>query len=456
MIGWLQWKPILSLTTHNGGRRLIDQVSRIADEIEDKVIGYRRDFHRHAESGWTEFRTASLVARRLTDLGYQVQVGREVIKDEDRMGLPPAEALEAHWQRAVQQGGDREFLEAVRGGFTGVVGILHNGEGPTVGLRFDMDAIDMQESHSPDHRPVQEGFVSVNDGAAHTCGHDGHTAIGLGVAEALMRLKDEIHGTVKLVFQPAEEGVRGAKSMVGAGVVDDVDFMLGHHLYSGRETGQVSGGRGGYLATSKFDAVLTGAPAHAGGRPHAGKNALLAAATAVLNLYAIPRHRDGATRVNVGRLETGTGRNVIPASAHLAIETRGSTTELNDYMYDHAVRVLQAAAQMHDCSLEIRAMGAAQGADSDTELAERVERIAQQIEGFSIREPEGGGGSEDFTYMMRRVQENGGLATHIGVGADLGGWGHHTAEFDIDERALKGAIKLLSLVVLDVMKEAKS
>jgi aminobenzoyl-glutamate utilization protein A len=278
---------------------MIDQVNRIADKVEERAIGYRRDFHRYAESGWTEFRTASLVARCLTDLGYEVVVGGQVIKEADRMGLPHPDLLHWHWQRALEQGGDPEFLEAVRGGSTGVVGILRRGQGPTVGLRFDMDAVDITESERPEHRPACEGFASVNDGAMHACGHDGHTAIGLGVAEVLMSLMDQIRGTVKLIFQPAEEGVRGAKAMVGAGVVDDVDYLLGLHLYSGWQLGEIDPGRTNYLATTKFDATLVGAPSHAGGRPHEGKNALLAAATAVLNLHAIPRHKEGATRINV-------------------------------------------------------------------------------------------------------------------------------------------------------------
>ena len=432
---------------------MIERVSKIAGEIEKEIISYRRDFHRYAETGWVEFRTASIIARRLTDWGYRVKVGRDLFKDDHRMGLPSPDVLEEEWQRAVEQGGDPEFLDAVRGGFTGVMGILGNGQGPTIGLRFDIDALGVQESHSQDHRPVREGFASVNEGAMHSCGHDGHAAIGLGVAKVLMELKNEIRGTVKLVFQPAEEGVRGAKAMVSAGIVDDVDYMLGHHLYSGRKVGEISGGRGGYLATTKFDALFTGAPAHAGGSPQGGKNALLAAATAVLNLYAIPRHRDGATRINVGSLAAGTGRNVIPANAHLAIETRGQTTELNEHMYDYALRVLETSAAMHDCTLETRLMGGAQGANSDVKLAERVEKIALETGDFSVQVSEGGGGSEDYTYMMTRVQENGGLATHIGVGADLGGWGHHTSEFDIDESAFTGAIKILSAVVLDIMKE---
>ena len=422
-----------------------------AHKLEQQLIQDRRDFHRYAESGWFEFRTASIVARRLKDLGITVEVGREVISAEDRMGLPSRKELADQWMRSQAEGGDPHYLDRVKMGFTAVVGIIRNGDGPTVGIRFDMDALNIVESVSVDHRPAREGFASIHKGMAHACGHDGHTAIGLGVAQVLNSLRNEFQGTVKLIFQPAEEGVRGAKSMVSAGVVDDVNYLLGLHLSSGCPTGQIIGGKSGYLATSKFDAVFTGVPAHAGGAPHEGKNALLAAATAVLNLYAIPRHRAGATRINVGQLVAGTGRNVICPNAKLLIETRGKTTELNDYMVASARRVLESAAAMYDVSLEITPMGEAQSADSDEILAKTVERVAMDIGGFIIGERESSGGSEDFTYMIRRIQEKGGLATNINLGADLGGWGGHTAEFDFDERALPLGVALLSAVTIQLL-----
>ena len=431
-----------------------DQICALADTLASKLADYRRDFHRYAESGWLEFRTASLVARRLADLGFDVHVGREVVRDEARMGLPEQATLDAAWERAVAQGGDPAYLELLQGGFTGVVGVLRNGDGPTVGLRFDMDALDIQESAAEVHRPAREGFASVNDGAAHACGHDGHTALGLGVAEVLMTMRETFRGTVKLIFQPAEEGVRGAKSMVEAGVVDDVDVLLGLHLYGRWNLGEIECARSNFLATSKFDALIKGEPGHAGGDPQAGKNALLAAATAVLNLYAIPRHREGATRINVGKLIAGEGRNVICPEARLVIETRGATTELNVYMVERATRVLTSAAAMYDCTVEIIAMGSAPLATSDKALGERVESIALRMEGFSLHPPESGGGSEDYTYMMARVQALGGLATHIGLGAGIGAGGHHTATFDFDERALVDAVKLLLVVTVALLSDS--
>ncbi|MBN2005551.1 MAG: amidohydrolase [Anaerolineae bacterium] len=435
---------------------MIHDIRTRASALEAQLIADRRDFHKHAESGWTEFRTASRVARRLSDLGYAVAVGREVLREAARMGVPSPEVLEAHRLRALVQGGDPDFVELMRGGLTGVLGILDCGAGPTVALRFDMDALDLTESQDASHRPAREGFASINAGAMHACGHDGHTAVGLGIAQLLADLKPQLHGKVRLIFQPAEEGVRGARAMVESGVVDGVDFLLGHHLYNGRALGEIVSGLGGYLATTKFDAYLTGEAAHAGANPQAGRNALLAAATAALNLHALPRHRQGATRINVGRLEAGSGRNVIPASAHLVIETRGANTELNEAMYNAAVQVLEAAAAMYGCELKIVAMGAAQSAESSDALAARVERIAQALGGIRLAERGGSGGSEDFTTMMRRVQAHGGQATNIAVGAGGIGGAHHAATFDFDERALTTAVTLLGAVVADVMTNRES
>ncbi|MBI9046383.1 MAG: amidohydrolase [Anaerolineaceae bacterium] len=430
---------------------MAEDTRKVINKLSEKMQQIRQDFHKYAEPGWLEFRTASLVARKLTDLGYEIQVGREVIKADERMGLPDPDEIKEAWERAHQEGGDVEFLKKMEGGLTGVVATLKNGNGPSVGFRFDMDALYVVESQSKDHRPAKKGFASIHEGIMHACGHDGHVALGLGLAEALPQLKDSFKGTVKLIFQPAEEGVRGAKSMVAAGVVDDLDYVIGSHLYSGLETGKVVTGLSSGTATSKFDALITGSPAHAGGTPQSGKNALLAASTAVLNLYAIPRHADGPTRINVGKLEAGTGRNVICSLAKMLIETRGATIELNEYMVENAERILQHAADMYSCDLEIKAMGAAPVANSDPELVERVKDIIDQQEEFEVVIPEKGGGSEDFTYMMQRVQSRGGQALYLGFGADLGGWGHHTAEFDVDESALGKGLLVLILVLKDLL-----
>lgn len=448
-------------------RSIAARIAELSIALESQLIADRRNVHKHAESGWTEFRTAALVAQRLTGLGFDVRSGQDVCKAEARMGLPPDDVLESHWVRAADEGADPAFLAPLHGGFTGVVGTLHHGVGPTIGFRFDIDALNLVESAAPTHRPTVEGFASIHENVCHACGHDGHTAIGLGVAHVMSTLKSDVQGTIKLIFQPAEEGVRGARSMVEAGVVDDVDWLIGHHLVTGCALGELFPGMGGYSATRKFDVVITGAPAHAGGSPEGGHNALLAAATAALNLYALPRHREGFTRVNVGKLSAGSGRNVIPAQAHLVAEVRGETTSLCESMYQRALIVIESAAAMHGCCACVREMGQAGTAYSDAALADRVQAIASQLPDTSFHEMEKMGGSEDFTEMMRRVQERGGLVTNIGIGADFHGTRHldkqrdrvlpaHTGVYDFDERALPFAARLLATVGFDLMESHSS
>lgn len=426
---------------------MLNRVLTKANEIEQKIVEYRRDFHRYPEVGWTEYRTSSLIARRLKDLGYQVLAGRDVLSDEDRMGLPQERILDSHWQRALAQGGDPEFLELMKGGFTGVVGVLGGGEGRARALRFDIDALPISESGEASHFPVQAGFSSVNDGVMHACGHDFHGAAGLGIAEILADNKDELSGTVKLIFQPAEEGVRGAKSIVSKGILDDVDRVIGFHVQE-YGLGQISSGLSGFIATKKFDVFIHGKPAHAGGEPQDGANAMLAAATAVLNLHAIPRHRDGATRVNVGSVTAGSGRNIIPDRAHMIVETRGASSDLSRYMYDKAEKVIEHSCLMYDCGYDIVPMGEALSGESDPELMRLVEEAAEKIGGYDCIDKHESFGSEDFTYMMTKVQENGGKAVNIGIGADMRGDGFHSHNLDLNEGALKKAMVLISMLVL--------
>jgi len=434
---------------------MADKILDLVKEREEKLIAYRRDFHRHAEVAWTEFRTASIVADALAGFGYEVLVGEEVIVPEMMMGIPSTRELEAQQQRALAQGAKPEWVAKMGGGKTGVVGVMTMAQpGLTLAFRFDMDANDAVEAETEDHRPWREGFASVNKGAMHACAHDGHTAVGLVLAEILANLKDSLAGTIKIIFQPAEEGVRGAKAMMTSGVVDDVDYLIGMHLGIGlKSSGTVTCRTEGFLATTKLDAVFTGVPAHAGAAPETGRNALLAAASAALNLHAISRHSQGASRINVGVLQAGTGRNVVPPNAVLKLETRGTTTEINEYVYSEAVRMLQAAADMYGVTVELTQMGGAAGCSNDAELVDRISEIARRSNLFEEILPSGTiGGSEDCTYFMERVQQRGGKAAYLMVGTDLAA-GHHDSRFDFDENMLVAATALLGECAAELLKK---
>jgi len=356
------------------------QITAMADEMKGDLVAQRRDFHKYAEKGWFEMRTSSIIARKLTEMGYEVLVGDQVCKKDARMGVPSEEELEEQYARAVAQGADPEFVKYTKGGMTGVIGILRCGEGPTVAMRFDIDALGVFEEKDPSHRPACEGFASVNEGFMHACGHDGHGTIGLGVAKVLMSIKESLHGTIKLIFQPAEEGVRGAKAIVENGHLDGVDYLIGSHVSDKKEDDPavVIPGSHGSLATTKYDVYFHGVSAHAGGSPEKGKNVMLAVGTAILNLYAIPRNSAGMSRINVGTVEAGSGRNVIADIAKMEIEVRGETTEINQYMEEYAKNIIEGAAKMHGCTCDMRVMGSAYSLTSDQALMDRVRRVCEE------------------------------------------------------------------------------
>ena len=244
------------------------------DAMQPELVRIRRDLHRCPETGWLEMRTTAILAKALRAMGYETYTGRAVCKEGARLGLPDEAALAAHAERALSQGApEDELTQDVRAGYTGVVAVLRCGEGATLAMRFDIDALPMAECPQETHRPTREGFASVNPGMMHACGHDGHAAIGLGVAHILAAHRDALRGTVKLIFQPAEEGVRGAYAIVENGWLDDVDVLLASHIAptGQKDDGDVTVGTWGSLATTKYDAVFTGRAAHAGGFPEQGE-----------------------------------------------------------------------------------------------------------------------------------------------------------------------------------------
>jgi len=403
----------------------------------------RRDFHRYPETGWAEFRTTAVIADALEPLGWTLRLADEYICPDDVMGR--AADPEEEKARAVRQGANPAAV-AKLGEYTGLCAELDTGaDGPVTALRFDIDCVDVTEASDDEHLPAREGFASVNPGRMHSCGHDGHAAIGIALAEMLSieETRAALGGKIRLLFQPAEEGVRGGYAMSRAGVADDADNFIALHLGLGRPTGDVCGGIGGFLCTEKIDAVFRGISAHSGGEPHKGRNALLGAATAALNLHAIAPHSDGTTRINVGVMQAGDGRNVIAQNALLKIETRGETDDLKTYVSDRTAEVLEGAARMYGLSLSVTLQGAANTAESTPELAALVAEIARTTPGVNkISERGHMPGSDDAAWLMKRVQDNGGRAVYIGVGADTSA-GHHNDRFDFDETAMDIALEVL-------------
>ena len=418
-------------------------VSGMDAPSRDRLVELRREFHRRPEPGWREFWTTARIVEELESLPVdEILVGPEILADGERTAVPDDDELDEWYDRAAEAGAREDLLERMDGGYTGAMATVEGGSGPTVALRVDIDGLPRSESESDDHVPAREGFRSVHDGAMHACGHDAHITLGLGVLEAVAG--NDFPGTLKVVFQPAEETIGGARPIAESGLLDDVDALLAVHIGLDHPTGEVVAGVEGFLAVSQFRADFAGEPAHAGGQPNEGRNAVQAMATAVQNLYSIPRHEDGATRVNAGRVGGGTATNIVPEAAFVEGEVRGETTELMEYTRDRAERVLSSAAEMHDCEVDVERTGEAPGAESDDAVVDVVETIAGRTDGVeSVLRRDELGGSEDATVLMRRVQKTGGRAAYVGVGTDHPG-GHHTATFDVDEDSLPVGVDVLT------------
>ncbi|PSQ37817.1 amidohydrolase [Halobacteriales archaeon SW_5_70_135] len=422
----------------------------MSETAGDRLTSLRRELHRHPEPAWREFRTTARLVEELERTGVdELYVGPEAIDPEARMGLPPEAEIEEWRERAREAGADPDLLERMAGGVTGAVAVLRTGEGPTVALRTDIDALPRAESESEEHLPAREGFRSET-GAMHACGHDGHAAIGVGVLERVHR--SDFEGTFKLVLQPAEEVVGGGRAVVEGGHFDDVDHLLATHLGLDHPTGEVVAGVGGFLAVSHFEAVYEGEPAHAGAHPAQGHNAVQAMAGAIGDLYGIARHEDGATRVNVGQVHSDNAANIVAEEATMMGEVRGETTELMEYTWDRARTVMEGAAATHDCEVTVGKSGEAPSAESDQALVDLVAGVAREAGVDSVLDRAELGGSEDATYLMSHVQERGGLATYVGVGTDHPG-GHHTATFDVDERSLPIGVDVLASAVERIGRE---
>lgn len=417
--------------------------------LDEQLIAFRRERHMYPENGWTEFLTTSVLVKHLQALGFECIMGKEIHMSGDRYGVPGDAQLAKCMERAIAEGADPELVEKMRGGYTGVVGILDTGRpGPFTAMRADIDCVDVEECHEDTHFPCQAGFDSRHPKLAHACGHDFHTSIGLGVATVLAACREQLCGKFMIVFQPAEEGVRGGTSVAQSGILNGVDYLFGGHVTSGLPVGKYSAGSWGMASTYKVDMIFKGLGAHAGASPEAGHNAAAAAANAILNCLAISRNSKGGTRVNVGSGEFGPGRNVVPDYAILRAEVRGDTNELNEYMFERMLRVARGSADMYECDFSYQIVGHSIDCPSDPELRSLVADCAKEVEEITeVRDyVKVSGAAEDGTFLMEAVQRGGGKATYLQVGCD-GKYPHHNPRFDINEACILPTVKLYCTMV---------
>lgn len=417
---------------------------------EEQLIDWRREFHQYPEPGWCEFWTTVRIVGELEQMGVdEIHVGSDALDTDERLGVPDDSVLTEWFEQAKSRTDRTDLLDQIEGGNTGVIAVIHNGDGPTVGLRVDIDALPITESSDKSHKPTAKGFRSKNEGYMHACGHDSHIVFGLGTLQTVMQ--SEFTGTLKVFFQPSEELLGGGKAMAAGPHLDTVEYLLCAHVGLDYPTGTVVAGLDKPLALSRVEVKFEGESAHAGLAPNEGRNAVQAFVTAANNIYQIPRHNEGATRVNIGGIRADSAANVIADQATATVEVRGETTGLMEYMRDSVYRCVNSAAEMHECDVELSLTGESIREDSDEELVTLVSETASHIsQTFSVVPRDTLGASEDATYLMRSVKNNGGSATYIGIGGDNPS-GHHTSTFDIDEGCLPIGVSLLSRSAFELL-----
>ena len=386
----------------------MDDIAKDVEGLKDRLVETRRDFHRHPELSFQEHRTAGIVADRLDELGWQVTRG---VAD------------------------------------TGVVGLL-NGAGPgsTIMIRVDIDALPIQE---PDNRP----YSSQVDGVMHACGHDGHTAVGMAVAELLAKYRESIKGNVKLVFQPAEEIIAGAIKMIDEGVMKGptVDKVLSIHLWSGLPAGQIVSQAGPIFSSADEIKLLVKGRGGHGGMPHLSVDPIMIASQVVSALQTVLSREIAPTQTAVlgfGTIHGGTAFNVVSDQ----VELRGTVRTLDDSVRELVLRraeeIATGVARSLRGDVEFQRVRGAPAVINDPEVAEHVARVARSVVGeenvVTISPPQVG---DDATFFLREAP---GCYFLVGCGNEERGItaSHHSAQFDIDEACLPVATQVLTEAAL--------
>ncbi|WP_416171474.1 amidohydrolase [Algoriphagus boritolerans] len=398
-----------------------------ATAIEDKVIEWRRDIHQNPELGNNEIRTAKMVADHLRSLGIDVQEGVAV---------------------------------------TGVVGILKGGKpGPVVALRADMDALPVTERVDlPFKSTVTATYNGQETGVMHACGHDTHVAILMGVAEVLAGMKNELQGTVKFLFQPAEEGIYqegvtswGAKQMVEEGVMKDVDAVFGLHIGSQMEVGKIGYRSGPALAgVDNLEITVHGTQAH-GASPWSGVDPIVTSAQIISGLQTIISRNVNITAapaiVTVGAIHGGIRHNIIPEKVEMIGTIRTFGDDQQNLVHKRVNEIATNIAESAGGKADVNITKLYPATVNDPELTELMGPtiLAAAGEGNVLTNPLITG-AEDFSFFQR---EKPGLFISLG-GMKKGGDptktpSHHTPDFYIDEGGFVLGMRVLSYFVVDYM-----
>ena len=394
---------------------------------------------------WTEFWTTSRICQHLQDMGCEIVVGRDLFSEGAmRYGMPSPEYMENAYNSALERGAEKELLENMRGGYTGVLAIFRTGKpGSKTTFRFDIDALPVEEANGEEHIPTREGFASMNNNM-HACGHDGHIAIGLGLARRISKAVEEgeLSGDIRVLFQPAEEGGVGGGALAMNPLVINANHFMSVHLGIYPVRRLICGMH--FLSLQKYNITYNGRSTHAAAYPDEGRNALLAACNAVTQLYAIPRHKDGASRINVGEFHSNNALNIISPETKFKVEVRGETNTIQQYMDTQAKKILEGTANIHGCQCTIEDDGGTVASSNSPEMIDMARKaaLARGVPEEALIDTYTVMGSEDATYIMEAVKRNGGKVLYMCLGSPTRG-GHHNPLFDFDEDLLGVGVDVL-------------
>ena len=362
-------------------------------DIEKNIIDWRRDFHQYPELGFDEHRTSKIIGEALKEMGLapQMNVGK-----------------------------------------TGVTADLTFGEGPTIALRADMDALPMQETSGLD-------FSSKHDGVMHACGHDGHMAMLLGAAKVLTQNGDSFNGTVRFIFQPAEEGAGGARYMIEDGCLDGVDEIYGIHVWNYQPVGEVGITDGPVLAAADmFEIYIKGIGGH-GAAPQGTIDAVVVASHLVQALQTIVSRNTNpleSTVVTIGTISGGHNFNIIADKVTLSGTARAYTEENRNLIKTRMAEIIDGVAKTFAAEISFDYEDGYPPTINHTDPANKVLKAAERVVGEKAGMPYLSMGGEDFSYYLQKIP---GCFFFVGSAPNdqkLFETPHHCSHFTMDERAL--------------------
>jgi len=383
-------------------------LKQIVNEQRGRIIDMRRDLHRIPETGFKEEKTSAYVARCLREEGLQVRTG--IAK-------------------------------------YGVVGLIKTDTpGPGLLIRADMDGLPIKEE-------TGLPFASIHEHTMHACGHDGHMAMALGAARILNRLKHSLKGSVKFLFQPAEEGPGGAKPMIEAGVMEDpkTDYSMGCHLWPNIPKGGIGVRSGPFMAAmDRFDITIMGKGGH-GAMPHHCVDALDTGVQVVNALHRIvSRHMNPLmpTVVTVGSFHAGTAFNIIPAEAKLSGTTRTFDREIWESWPVRIETIVSGVCRSMGAGYELTYDQGYPPLVNDASMARVVRECAEDVVGQQqVIEPEPTMGGEDMAFYLERSK---GCFFFIGTGYE-GCASLHSPQFDFDEDVLTSGVEMFCRIALRLL-----